>query len=96
MLRWSWLSRQPPDVEIIMPKSTIKTNKQQHGGIMSKNLFIRVDEMVKELQISKPYAYKLMREMNEDLKKKGFMTIAGRVSRKYYEEKFYGIRREDA
>ena len=61
---------------------------------MNKNLFIRVDDMVNELQISKPYAYKLMREMNNELKKKGFMTIAGRVSRQYYEEKFYGMKQE--
>jgi len=58
---------------------------------MNKNLFIRVDDMVNELQISKPYAYKLMREMNDELKKKGFMTISGRVSRQFFEEKFYGL-----
>jgi len=63
---------------------------------MSKNLFIKVDEMVRELQISRPYAYKLMREMNEELEKKGYMTISGRVSRQYFEEKFYGIKREEA
>ena len=63
---------------------------------MNKNLFIRVDDMVSELQISKPYAYKLMREMNEELRKKGFMTISGRVSRQFFEEKFYGIKREEA
>ena len=63
---------------------------------MSKNLFIRVDDMVSELQISKPYAYKLMREMNEELRKKGFITISGRVSRQFFEEKFYGIKREEA
>ena len=59
---------------------------------MSKDLFIRVDELVKELQISKPYAYKLMREMNAELEKQGYMTISGRVSRQYFEEKFYGMR----
>ena len=36
--------------------------------------------------------YKLVREMNEELKKKGFLTIPGRVSRRYFEEKFYGLR----
>ena len=61
---------------------------------MSKNLFIKVDEIVSELQISKPYAYKLMREMNEELQKKGFMTISGRVSRQYFEEKFYGMKQD--
>ena len=33
----------------------------------------------------------LVRQMNEELEANGFITIAGRVSRKYYEEKFYGM-----
>ena len=56
------------------------------------NRFIRVDEVGAELDVSKPYAYKLVREMNEELKQKGFLTIPGRVSRNYFEEKFYGLR----
>lgn len=59
---------------------------------MKKELFIKVEEIAKDLGVSKPYAYKLVREMNEELKDKGFMTIAGRVSRQYCEEKFYGLR----
>ena len=56
---------------------------------MSKELFVKAEEVARELGISKPYAYKLVREMNEELKKKGFITIPGRVSRRYFEEKFY-------
>ena len=41
----------------------------------------------RDLGSSKPFAYKLVRQMNEELEAKGFITIAGRVSRKYYEEK---------
>jgi hypothetical protein len=63
---------------------------------MSKNLFIRVGDMVNDLQISEPHAYKLMRAMNKELKEKGYMTIAGRLSRQYYEEKFYGLKKEEA
>ena len=63
---------------------------------MSKNLFIRVGDMVNELQISKPHAYKLMRAMNKELKEKGYTTISGRVSRQFYEEKFYGLKKEEA
>ena len=59
---------------------------------MSKELFVRAEEVSKELGISKPYAYKLVREMNEELKQKGFISIPGRVSRSYFEEKFYGLR----
>jgi predicted DNA-binding transcriptional regulator AlpA len=59
---------------------------------MAKELFVRAEEVSQELGISKPYAYKLVREMNEELKQKGFITIPGRVSRRYFEEKFYGLR----
>lgn len=55
---------------------------------MSKELFVRAEEVAGALGISKPYAYKLVREMNEELKQKGFLTIPGRVSRRYFEEKF--------
>lgn len=61
---------------------------------MNQKMFISAEEMTKELGISKSFAYKLMREMNEELQKKGYLTIAGRVSRKYFEEKFYGMEKE--
>ena len=54
-------------------------------------LFVTAGEVAQELGVSKPFAYKLVRQMNEELEEKGFITIAGRVSRKYYEEKFYGM-----
>ncbi|MCR1843387.1 MarR family transcriptional regulator [Murimonas intestini] len=58
---------------------------------MNNTLFVTAGEIAEELGISKPFAYKLVRQMNEELEAKSFLTIVGRVSRKYYEEKFYGI-----
>ena len=54
------------------------------------NKFIRVDEVAQELSVSKPYAYKLLKKLNEELKEQGFITIAGRVNRQYFEESHYG------
>ena len=58
---------------------------------MKNELFVTAGEVAQELGVSKPFAYKLVRQMNKELEEKGFITIAGRVSRKYYEEKFYGM-----
>lgn len=58
---------------------------------MQEMLFIKTEEIAQELGVSQSYAYKLVREMNEDLRKKGFITIAGRVSRRYFKERFYGL-----
>ena len=55
--------------------------------------FIRVDEVAKELDVSKPYAYKIIRQLNDELKAKGFITIAGRVNRQYFNERLYGAER---
>ena len=54
------------------------------------NKFIRVDEVAQELSISKPYAYKLIKKLNDELKEKGFITIAGHVNRQYFEERLCG------
>lgn len=58
---------------------------------MKNDLFVTAGEVAQDLGVSKPFAYKLMRQMNEELEAKSFITITGRVSRKFYEEKFYGM-----
>ena len=60
-----------------------------------ENRFIRAEEVADELGVSKPYAYKLIRQLNEELKDKGFITIAGRVNRQYFNERLYGAERKE-
>lgn len=55
-----------------------------------KNKFIRVKEVAEELQVSIPYAYKIIKMLNDELKAQGFMTISGRVSREYFYQRFFG------
>ena len=55
---------------------------------------MRVNEVAEELGVSVPYAYKLIRKLNEELRKTGRITIAGRIDRKFFHEKFYGTREQ--
>ena len=50
---------------------------------MAGSVFIKAEELAQELGISKQLAYKMIHKWNDELKKKGFTTVAGRVSRKY-------------
>ena len=50
------------------------------------NAFIRVDEVAAELGVSKSYAYKVVQKLNKQLKDMGYLTIAGRVNKKYFEK----------
>ena len=54
---------------------------------MSENSFMRADDVARELDVSKSYAYKLIQRLNAELRKQGYITISGRVSRSYFEEK---------
>lgn len=58
---------------------------------MQKKFLMTVNEVMDELGISRAFAYRLMQKMNRELEEKGFTVINGKVSRKYFEEQFYGM-----
>lgn len=62
---------------------------------MTDKTFMRADEIAEELDVSKAYAYKIIRQLNDELSAKGFITIAGRVNRQYFYERLYGAERRD-
>ena len=64
---------------------------------MSENSFMRVDDVAKELGVSKSYAYKIVQKLNAELRAKGYLTISGRVNRRYFMEKlcYGGAERKD-
>ena len=53
------------------------------------------EQLAEELDVSKAYAYKIIRQLNDELSAKGFITVAGRVSRQYFSERIYGAERRD-
>ena len=55
-----------------------------------KNQFMRAEEVARELEVSRSYAYRLLKQLNAELREKGYMTIAGRVNRLYFQERLYG------
>ena len=52
-----------------------------------KNTFMKVGDVAEELGVSKSYAYKIVQKLNDELKKMGYLTIAGRVNREYFLKK---------
>lgn len=56
---------------------------------MNENNFMRADDVARELGISRSHAYKIMQKLNAELKEKGYLTISGRINRKYFTEKFF-------
>ena len=68
--------------------------KTNFNGKVVKDMnekFLEVRDVMQILGISRSAAYKLMRQINSELEKKGYIVIRGKVSRKYFEERIYGM-----
>ena len=59
------------------------------------NKFIKAAEVAQELEVSVPYAYKLIKKLNKELEETGCIVIAGRIDRKFFHEKLYGTRNQN-
>ena len=53
------------------------------------NLFMSAEDIAKITGMSEQYAYKLIKQLNRELEQKGYFTIRGRISKQYFEERFY-------
>ena len=65
----------------------------------SKPVIMGVEEVMHALSISRPYAYRIIRMLNSEMEQRGYTTIKGKVSRKYFYERFhcaYGVPRQEA
>ena len=54
-----------------------------------EKMFLKVSDVMKVLDVSESYAYKL----NKELENKSCFVIAGRIDRKFFYEHFYGTQK---
>lgn len=53
------------------------------------SLYVNVNEVMERLEMKEPTAYKLIQKLNKELKNKGYITVSGKVPRKYFNERCY-------
>ena len=52
-------------------------------------VYATAGEVSEMLGVSRAYAYRVIKQLNDELEAKGYLVIAGRVNRKYLEERLY-------
>ena len=57
---------------------------------MKTNYLMSAEDVANELGVSKGHAYKVIRQLNDELEKSGFIVVAGKIPRACWEKKFYG------
>lgn len=57
--------------------------------------YMRAKDISNELNICESNAYKIIHELNQELKEKGYRTVNGRCPRSYFEERYYLQQKKD-
>lgn len=50
-------------------------------------IYMTAQEVADAMGISVAFAYKIMRDLNAELKQKGYIVVSGRVNRQYFMER---------
>ncbi len=75
----------------------LELSRRKEILLMTDKNFMRVEDIARELDVSKSYAYKIVQKLNKELEAKGYITISGRVNRQYFFERTcYGGSAEDS
>lgn len=53
-------------------------------------IYITAIELSEMLGVSPGHAYKIIRSLNLELKKEGYIVIAGKAPKRYFEKRWYG------
>lgn len=57
---------------------------------MSNSNYLDATAVAEFMGTSVPTAYKIIRKLNDELNANGYITIAGKVNKKFFETKIYG------
>lgn len=57
---------------------------------MSNTLYYSAIDIAGMLGVSRGQAYKIIKALNEELSKKGYLVVSGKISRRYFSDRYYG------
>ena len=57
---------------------------------MRTNYMMTVDDVMEELGVKRSKAYSVLKQLNDELAKEGYVAVRGKIPRPYWETKFYG------
>ena len=77
-----------PATSAIMKPATICLAVEE--VLMKNKRYLTAADVAEFMDISVPMAYKIIRRLNDELSAGGYIVVAGRVSRSYFEQKIYG------
>lgn len=70
-----------------MAKNNERKNRRGEIKRMTNKNFMTAQDVADALGVSKSYAYKLVRQLNDEMEALGYITVRGRVDANYFRKK---------
>ena len=70
-----------------MAKNNERKNRREEIKRMTNKNFMTAQDLADALGVSKSYAYKLVRQLNDEMEALGYITVRGRVDANYFRKK---------
>ena len=58
---------------------------------MRTDYMMTVDDVMEELGVKRSKAYSILKQLNNELAKEGYVAVRGKIPRPYWETEFYGF-----
>lgn len=59
--------------------------------ITTNKHFLNASDVSEYMDVSIPMAYKIIHKLNDELKSQGYITVSGKINRRYFEQKVNGF-----
>lgn len=77
------------ELELLHLRQSKGVCKMNNNEQQVEKTFYKVEDIEEILNVSTSSAYKIIRDLNKELDEKGFLTISGRISKKYFDSKMF-------
>ena len=57
---------------------------------MKNAIYFTAMEVANMLGVSRAKAYKIIKELNDELSNRGYLVVSGKIPKKYFSERYYG------
>ena len=57
---------------------------------MNERLYYTADEVAKMIWVGKTSAYAVIKKLNKELASRGYIVVSGKVTKAYFDEKYFG------
>ncbi len=78
-----------PTIRPVVGDSNYKNSRKDKKN-MNEKLYYTAAEIAQMIGVGRTTAYGIVKQMNEELKSRGFLAVRGKVPKEFFDAKYFG------